>query len=102
VENKKPRRVVPGPEGCLNSAKIGVEALAGLPTLNESDYSLDSPQGCSALLLLQQTEFICAADGCPAVIRPEFAVNVFGVRPQGVQRYAESAGNFRAAQVGSE
>ncbi len=41
-------------------------------------------------------------DSRPAIIHPKLIENVFGVGAQGVQGHDQSAGNFRAAQFGSE
>ena len=44
---------------------------------------------------LEQIEFLRPADSRPAVIDPQFVVNVFGVSAQGVQRNDQLLGNFR-------
>jgi hypothetical protein len=51
---------------------------------------------------LQEIEFLSAADGRPAVVHPELAVDVLGVGTHGVQGYHQFAGNFRTVQFGSE
>jgi len=52
--------------------------------------------------LLEQIEFLSAADSRPPVGHPELVVNVAGVGPYGAQGHDEFAGDLGAAQVGSE
>ncbi len=50
----------------------------------------------------RQVEFRGSAYRGPAVGHGEFGVDVLGVRPHGVQRHHELAGDGRAVQLGSE
>ena len=51
---------------------------------------------------LYQIEVLSPVHGRPTVVHPELVVNVFGVRPHGIEGHHESAGNVRAVQVSSE
>ena len=51
---------------------------------------------------LEQIEFLGAADGRPAVVDPQFAEYIFGVRTQGVERHNQLLGNFWSAQFAAQ
>ena len=53
--------------------------------------------GVGAFGQLEQIEFLGPADGCPAVVDPQFVENVFGVGAKGVKRHDQLLGNFWAA-----
>ena len=46
---------------------------------------------------LYQIEFLCPADGRPAVVHAQLVVNVIGMGAQSVERDDQLLGNFRAA-----
>jgi hypothetical protein len=51
---------------------------------------------------LEQTDFLGASDGCPAVVHSRLSENAFRVGAQGVERYEELAGDFGPFHVGSQ
>src|ERR1700680_1589195 len=51
---------------------------------------------------LEQMEFLSPVDGCPTVVYPELAENVFGVCTHGVEGHHQLRSNFRAVQVGTK